>query len=273
MNSNDCFRTEKEIIMKKRLDPQKKGTASRNSFTLIELLITIMIIAILAAILLPALNKGRMKARQIQCTGNLKQISSATHMYLADNGDNLPYVCDTATNVTWDDLLGIGRYDGRSLTWNDAIAVPLPFHRRTTTLYMCPEHNKNDSSRRSYSIVSSYVGGSTAAPGNPENTHGVAFREWSIKLSKIPQASATLMYTERPSDVNYISDSSCNNINSVADQYGPGAELVVARSHLGRHVYVFSDGHIEVHHPLSTISPQGGTINNPKGIWTWTPGD
>ena len=138
---------------------------------------------------------------------------------------------------------------------------------------MCPEHNKHDSSRRSYSIVSSYVGGSTAAPGNPENTHGVAFREWSIKLSKIPQASATLMYTERPSDVNYISDSSCNNINSVADQYGPGAELVVARSHLGRHVYVFSDGHIEVHHPLSTISPQGGTINNPKGIWTWTPGD
>ena len=74
-------------------------------------------------------------------------------------------------------------------------------------------------------------------------------------------------------DVNCISDSSCNNINSVADQYGPGAELVVARSHLGRHVYVLSDGHIEIHHPLSTISPQGGTMNNPKGIWTWTPGD
>ena len=259
--------------MKPHPRQQTKRKTSTRRFTLIELLITIMIIAILAAMLLPALNKGRMKARQIQCTGNLKQISNATHMYLADNGDYLPYAYDTSTNVTWDDLLGIGRYDGRHLTWNDAISIPLPFNRRTTTLYMCPEHNKNDSSRRSYSIVSSHVAGSTAAPGNPENTHGVAFREWSIKLSKIPQASATLMYTERPTDVNYISDGSCNNINSVADQYGTGAELVVARSHLGRHVYVFADGHIEIHHPLSTISRRDGTMNNPKGIWTWTPGD
>ena len=69
-----------------------------------------------------------------------------------------------------------------------------------------------------------------------------------------------LLPAQNTSDVNCINDASSNDINSVADQYDPGAELIGARSHPGRHVYVLAGGHIEVHHPLSTISPQGGPI-------------
>lgn len=76
-------------------------------FTLIELLVVIAIITILAAMLLPALNKAREKGTQINCVNRLKQISIAMKSYEMDNGDYLPTAYSNYGGVSkyWYDYL------------------------------------------------------------------------------------------------------------------------------------------------------------------------
>ena len=65
----------------------------KRSFTLIELLIVIAIIAILAGMLLPALNSARLSAMKISCTNNLKSLGTGINLYASGNNGFLPKLC------------------------------------------------------------------------------------------------------------------------------------------------------------------------------------
>ena len=63
---------------------------SSAGFTLVELLVVIAVVAILAALLLPAVSRGKDKARAVVCTGSLRQLSYAFMMYLDVHAEVFP---------------------------------------------------------------------------------------------------------------------------------------------------------------------------------------
>ena len=68
----------------------KESFNRQNAFTLVELLVVIAIIGILAALLLPALQRSKLSAQRAVCINNLKQVGMAVKMYVTDHDDTLP---------------------------------------------------------------------------------------------------------------------------------------------------------------------------------------
>ncbi|MBN2642389.1 MAG: type II secretion system protein [Victivallales bacterium] len=111
------------------------------NFTLIELLVVIAIIAILASMLLPALNQARNRAKSISCVNNLKSLGTMFFMYVNDYGEICP--------------LNLHEASGEK-RWSDYIRIANITNDSYNRLRVCPSYAPNGSAYMTYGGLYQY---------------------------------------------------------------------------------------------------------------------
>ncbi len=218
-----------------------QATARRVSagFTLVELLVVIVIIAILAALLLPVLNSGKHKAQTIACVNQLKQFAIAAQMYAADhNGFLVPNSPTSGTNG----------WVGGDMKHSVQAAEPVFLqHGRLfpyvgqTTVFRCPADRSTATTGRSR--VRSYAMNSWLGSRAMETTYPTAGRGFRtfVKDAEFSGAGAATLWLLADEHEQTIDD---GFFLVTMDDSQPLASFPALR-HQRRFTLSFVDGHAE----------------------------
>lgn len=147
----------------------------KQNFTLIELLVVIAIIAILASMLLPALNKARQKAQASACGSNLKQLGVSLMMYSNDYNDWI--YPSTTGQPYWNGALVYGGY----------VKVPSTWPLTPSGVFDCPAINN----------TADYHWGYSQYGMNMELYQRTSGRSRPIKLNQIKRPSITCLLGDK----------------------------------------------------------------------------
>jgi len=256
--------------------PSAFSKAGVKAFTLIELLTVTAIIAVLAAILLPALSKAQARADAIICLNNTKQLELACSVYAADNGDKLPYNLGMVgsqfrTDLNW--VNNVMTWDLSSDNTNLATLAKASlgiFVSGNTSVYRCPSDQALSSIQRaagwtarirSYSM-NAMVGNAGDFSTNGFNVNNPGYTQF-FKTTQIPKTSEIFVFLdEHPDSIDdgyFLNKSPLKYIagaSSVASSSAQWTDLP-ASYHNGATAFSFADGHSALHRWVnaSTVRP------------------
>jgi prepilin-type processing-associated H-X9-DG protein/prepilin-type N-terminal cleavage/methylation domain-containing protein len=191
---------------------------SKCSFTLIELLVVISIIAILASMLLPALNKARQKARAASCKSQLKQISMAGINYTMDNEGYFSPPGWCPEDKRWYNL--VSKYLEKSTTGDNP-------------LYLCPEDKITHPPYH-------YTNRSDRTYGMNKFLNGL-YEEGTARINRVTKASRTAFFADQGFSVygrSRLANGEWWYAGEISDRAAP------YRSHNNGGNFSFVDGHV-----------------------------